>query len=123
MAFVSVAGRTAPTSTSKVLFWMNRERASDVVIVDIGRLRTLGNAEGVKSDNQDLDRRSVEYGGGSLGLSVGPRDRCSNAAGVPEKRGDWGGTRVEGLEPSTAGFVDRCSIQLSYTRSVSDGGL
>ena len=34
-----------------------------------------------------------------------------------------GGTRVEGLEPSTAGFVDRCSIQLSYTRSVSDGGL
>ena len=51
---------------------MNRERASDVVIVDIGRLRTLGNAEGVKSDKQDLnrrssevlDRRSVEYGGG-----------------------------------------------------------
>ena len=25
-------------------------------------------------------------------------------------------TRVEGLEPTTFGSVDRCSIQLSYTR-------
>ena len=28
---------------------------------------------------------------------------------------------MEGLEPSTAGFVDRCSIQLSYTRSSLKG--
>ena len=49
----------------------------------------------------------------SAPISFGLQLVCNRSGGVSKTAFP---TRVEGLEPPTFGSVDRCSIQLSYTR-------
>ena len=63
---------------------------------------------------------SRRIGESAPGPSPGPVFRFLAAIESASARGaSASSTRVEGLEPTTAGSVDRCSIQLSYTRGVA----
>ena len=82
-----------------------------------GHHRTMNDSLGGRVGWLDLDHRPWNTGA-AFRLERWLRGPVFWYVKSPRDAGAFGGqTRVEGLEPSTAGFVDRCSIQLSYTRS------